>query len=385
MKKAFRICLVIALLVFLAAGGLLIRRLLLHEKYQNEQIDLLMQKEAEDEAKMEELQGEIRRLEKVISSLDDSQGIYQKLKNGRYVNILIVGDSIGAGTGASGSECQWFSLLTEWMHQTYGVEYTLTNISMGGNTSYAGYARTMILEDGIDYDLAIICYGENDSEEGFSSNYEAIIRGIREKYTACNMISILESSQKTYTNKMQEIKRLADYYGIPVADTIKAFQESGYQETELAEDGTHPGDAGQKLYFETLRDVILNQLAKDESFTKAKLSAVNQDAMEYESFRYYPVDCFVRTDEFTWEMETEPINGKIGVYRSYDAGNCTLKVLNNDVLLKETVVDWQYEFSQTYFEKISEEVYTIDGNIKLVFASAGQADEFEGLLFTGVQ
>lgn len=385
MKKILSISFVIVLFVLLVMGGVVVKRFLLHEKYQNEQIDLLLQKETENEAKMEEQEGEIRRLEKVIYSLDDSEGICQKLKNGRYVNILIVGDSIGAGTGASGSEYRWGRLLAEWMHQTYGVEYTLTNISMGGNSSYAGYARTMILDDGIEYDLAIICYGENDIEEGFSSNYEAIIRGIREKYTACSMISILESSQKTYTKKMQEIKRLAEYYGIPVADTIKAFQESSYQDAELAEDGTHPSDVGQKLYFETLRDIILEQLAKDESFTKKELKVVNQDVAEYERFRYFPVDCFVRTDEFTWEMETESISGKIGVYRNYDTGNCTLKILANDILLEEAVTDWQYEFSQAYFCKLSEEVYTIDGTLKLVFASAVQADGFEGLLFTGVQ
>lgn len=38
----------------------------------------------------------------------------------------------------------------------------VTNVSMGGNTSYAGYVRTMDLDDSTDYDLAIICYGQND-------------------------------------------------------------------------------------------------------------------------------------------------------------------------------------------------------------------------------
>lgn len=345
-KRVLAFCIAAALLISLVTGVFAVKRLLLHEEY---------------------------------------HGIYEKLQNGRYVNILIVGDSIGEGAGASGREYQWFWLLAEWLHQTYGVEYTLTNISMGGNTSYAGYAREMTLDDGIEYDLAIICYGENDSEEGFSSNYEAIIRGIREKYLACSMISILESSQKTYTNKIQEIQRLADYYGIPVADTIGAFQESGYPYDDLAEDGTHPGDIGQRLYFETVRDIILDQTAKNVSFEKAELEPVNRDVTEYDHFRYFPADHFTRVDELTWEIKTDQISGKIGIHRRYDSGDCTLKVFADDVLFKEVAIDWQYEFSQTHFDKLSEEICTVERNIKLVFASTEQADGFEGLLFTGQQ
>lgn len=73
---------------------------------------------------------------------------------------------------------------------------------MGGNTSYAGYVRTMALNDGVDYDLAIICYGQNDALEGFSTNYEAVIRAIERKYSDCSIISTLESSQREYTEKM---------------------------------------------------------------------------------------------------------------------------------------------------------------------------------------
>lgn len=264
-NKIWLICMAVVFTLFLVVGGMIGRRLVLHEKYQNEQIETLLDEAGQKEAQIEELKAEIYRLNQITALLDDADGVYQKLKAGRYINILIVGDSIGEGTGASESERQWFTLLTKWMRETYGVEYTLTNISMGGNTSYAGYAREMILDDGIEYDLAIICYGENDNEEEFSLNYEAIIRGIRQKYSACSMISILESSQKAYTNKIQEIRKLADYYDIPVADTIRAFQESGYPYDDLAEDGTHPGDIGQRLYFETVRDIILDQTAKKVS------------------------------------------------------------------------------------------------------------------------
>ena len=82
---------------------------------------------------------------------------------------------------------------------------------MGGNASYAGYVRTMALNDDVDYDLAIICYGQNDSADGFSTNYESIIQAIRSKYPGCSIISILESSQQTYTEKMTTIQSICEH------------------------------------------------------------------------------------------------------------------------------------------------------------------------------
>lgn len=384
-KKNLLVIIIIALIVVVLVMGVLIgKRFVLHEKYQNDQIKVLQDEISDSQAAIKELNDDIVRLSKMISSLDNSNGFYQKLKNGHYVNILIVGDSIGAGTGASDREHRWTNLLAEWIQSAYGVDLTLTNVSMGGNTSYAGYARTMILEDGIEYDLAIICYGQNDSDEGFSANYEAIIRGLRARYTSCSIISILESSQKTYTEKMGEIEKLADYYTIPVADTIEAFDESGYEYILLAEDGIHPNDIGQNIYFETIRDIIADKVEKNEPLERAALKPINNGVTEYDNYKFIPVDDFSRLDDVTWEIESDQMSGVIGIYRSYNTGDCTLKVYIDDVLFKETVMDWAYEFSQDHFDQLCQEKCTINKTIRLVFTSSEQADGFKGLLITGL-
>lgn len=382
-KKNFLGIIIIALMIIVLVMGVLIcKRFVLHEKYQNDQIKALLDEVSDSQAAIEELNDDIVRLNKMIISMENSNGFYQKLKNGHYVNILIVGDSIGAGTGTSDSEHAWANLLAEWIQSTYGVDLTLTNVSMGGNTSYAGYAREMILEDGIEYDLAIICYGQNDNEEGFSVNYEAIIRGLRAKYTSCSIISVLESSQRTYTEKMREIENLADYYKIPVADTIEAFGKSGYEYTLLADDGTHPNDIGQKIYFETIRDIIADKVEKNEAFERVELNPVNNAVTEYDNYKYISVDDFSRLDDVTWEIEVDQMSGVIGIYRSYDTGDCTLKVYIDGVLFKETVMDWSYEFSQEHFYQLDQEKCLINKTIKLVFTSSEQADGFKGLLLT---
>lgn len=193
-----------------------------------------------------------------LKQKEAEDSFYQKLGDGFDVNVLIVGDSIAEnGQGENG----WCTLLQNNLRKAYGNSVSFTNVSMGGNASYAGYVRTMALNDDVGYDLAIICYGQNDGADGFSTNYESIIRAIRSKYPDCSIISILESSQRTYTEKMTTLQSICEHYGIPVADTIDAFNNSGKAYDDLTGDGVHPNDAGQEIYFETVKKVIDDNVA----------------------------------------------------------------------------------------------------------------------------
>lgn len=109
---------------------------------------------------------------------------------------------------------QWFKQLQAYLRTVNKASVSVTNVSMGGNTSYAGYVRTMALDDDIDYDLAIICYGQNDALQGFDVYYEAMVQAIKNKYPNCSIVSILESSQREYTDKMTAIQSICDHYGI---------------------------------------------------------------------------------------------------------------------------------------------------------------------------
>ena len=168
------------------------------------------------------------------------ENFYSKLIKGEKVNILIVGDSISAPS----EDESWSMQLKRSLENKYGSKVSLDNISMGGTSSYEGYARIKMLSNNTGYDLCIVCYGQNDSEENFSMYYESIYRALKDKYSECSIISILESAQREYTPKLKKIIELAEYYQVPVADTIKAFNESGYTHEELTEDGTHLNTKG---------------------------------------------------------------------------------------------------------------------------------------------
>lgn len=116
-------------------------------------------KSAELRALNKKLYQEEQEKQIALKQKEAEDSFYQKMADGFDVNVLVVGDSIAeGGQGENG----WCTLLQNNLRKTYNNRVSFTNVSMGGNASYAGYVRTMALNDDVGYDLAIICYGQND-------------------------------------------------------------------------------------------------------------------------------------------------------------------------------------------------------------------------------
>lgn len=316
---------------------------------------------------------ETARLEDAANS-----SFYEKLDKGYDVNILIVGDSIGATSGASDDAHRWTTLLRSYLTEQYGGTVTITNVSMGGNASYAGYSRVMMLDDGIDYDLAIICYGQNDSTEGFSLYYESIIRAISGKYEKCSIISILESSQRSYTEKMVAIQEICEYYDIPVADTIAPFAEDYASYTG---DGTHPNDAGQAIYAEVMEEVIDQGVYDLKDFPDYDLEPMNEGVTVFDNFRYIAADEFERTDDMTYTITGLSIEGVFGIDYSYQSGDNVTEIYVDGELFAAPTRTFDYDFSQRHILIVSDDC-TVENEIRIVFSSKELADAFRGLIFS---
>lgn len=248
-QKNVTLSIIIVLFAVLLGGGLWMNKK--DEDKKSAELQVLdakrYQKEKEKEAALKQKKAE--------------DSFYQKLSDGFDVNVLVVGDSIGAGAGTETDGQQWFKQLQAYLRTVNKASASVTNVSMGGNTSYAGYVRTMELDDDIDYDLATICYGQNDALQGLDVYYEAMVQAIKSKFPNCSIISILESSQRDYTSNITTIQSICDHYGIPVADTIAAFNNSGKDYEDLSNDGVHPNDTGQEIYYETVKNVIDENVA----------------------------------------------------------------------------------------------------------------------------
>ena len=337
---------------------------------------------------------------------------YLKLAEGLDVNILVVGDSIGSGAGAddtAGGPWEWDLQLAGYLTQAYcegsgyGGTIRVTNISMGGNSSYAGYIGALSLDDGIEYDLVILCYGQNDVETDFSLYYEAMIRAVQRHYPGCEIIAVLESSQLTYTAKIREIQKLCSHYGIPTADTIAAFAASGYDVLTLTSDGTHPNNLGQTIYAQTIAAVIDSEVLQavaelSEAAAAGTLlsalqqesapAAYNKEVSRFDHLRCYPagdesadgVTQFVRVDDTTYTIAASA-SGVLGIDFLYDSGDGRVQVYLDGVLYESPVLLFECGFAQRYLLVVDTEV-TVAERITVVFDTKEEADGFLGVYFS---
>ena len=348
---------------------------------------LLWMNNVEEDKKSAELQALNKKLfqeeqekQAALKQQEAEDSFYQKLADGFDVNVLIVGDSIGAGTGTETDGQQWYTQLQLYLKTVNKGKVSVTNVSMGGNASYAGYARTMALNDNVNYDLAIICYGQNDGIDGFSTNYESIIRAIRSKYPDCSIISILESSQQTYTEKMTTIQSICEHYGIPVADTIDAFNNSGKAYDDLSNDGVHPNDAGQEIYFETVKSVIDDNVAASTG-KMSDVDVINTDVHKFDNFVWYDASSdFERVDDTAFTIGTSA-SGILGIDYTYESGDNKADIYVDGELFESPTVTFDYDFSQRHILVVSDDC-TVKNKIKVVFTSKEQADGFKGMCFS---
>lgn len=170
----------------------------------------------------------------LVRQLNDS--FYQRLQDQLPVRVLVIGDGYGAGMGASQAARSWAQRLKASLAMKYGVTVELTNVSLseqnGGFGAWAalrqqpdgaatamlaemvGDGRAEVAKDGTisaegwnntmshafrkdEYDLAIVSLGMTDDPSQFPTWYEAVLRGLREKYRQCSVISLLSSQALT--------------------------------------------------------------------------------------------------------------------------------------------------------------------------------------------
>lgn len=337
-------------------------------------------KSAELQALNAKLYQEEQEKEAALKQKKAEDSFYQKLSDGFDVNVLVVGDSIGAGAGTETDGQQWFKQLQAYLRTVNKASVSVTNVSMGGNTSYAGYVQTMALDDDIDYDLAVICYGQNDALQGLDVYYEAIVQAIKNKYPNCSIISILESSQRDYTSNIITIQSICDHYGIPVADTIVAFNNSGKAYDDLSNDGVHPNDAGQEIYYETVKNVIDENVAASTGKME-NVDAINADVHKFDNFIWYGADKdFKRVDDTTFTLNASA-SGVFGIDYTFESGDNKADIYVDGELFESPTVTFDYDFSQRHILVVSDDC-TVEKEIKVVFNSKEQADGFQGMCFS---
>lgn len=87
---------------------------------------------------------------------------YEKIKDGKEVNILVLGNGVGLSEGKTDESGNWTSSLSKWLEETYKSKANITNLSQDKATVKVGLEELEKNKDS--FDLAYIIFGENDQK-----------------------------------------------------------------------------------------------------------------------------------------------------------------------------------------------------------------------------
>ena len=311
----------------------------------------------------------------VLHVYENNCNLYEKLNSEKKVNLLIVGDSIGAGQGSE--NYFWGDLFKEYLANTYNVNVNLDNISIGGTTSFCGYTILKLFKRYAHYDLVIICYGHNDYNKNFEAIYESLVNLIEERCPKCKIISILEASKfqnnDFYKQKMNTIKNIASKHKIIVADTISAFSKNPHSFENLTDEyDIHPNDNGQIIYFTALKNAFENDLDKSQKFLSLK------------KIKFYKISKFKQNDNLTYEIKIHKKSAYLGIDYIYHRGEklCEIYVDNKKVFTMETDKNFPENFKHRRITDVTFDTVKINKSIKLKFKDKEEIKFFNGLIVT---
>lgn len=318
---------------------------------------------------------------------------YQKLAHGCDVKMLIMGDSVISGYGASGEGTMWQNLLKDYVEDKYlsGADYkgsmTVENLAGAGNSLFPDMLTVKDGDAAADCDLAVLCYGNDDPKDDFGVYFETLVRAIHLKNPDCAIIYVLEATEGGYTPRMQTLQSVCEYYGVPVADTFAPYYALGQQGFFAAlADGVHPNDEGQKIYFEAVRDIIDENVTADTGKME-DIAPLNGDAARFDNLLYIPAEKFTREDDTTFAITAADTGAGEGGFKGVLMLDCAYPVVREDAkaiadgmlytIPKTTAIVDPHRDGRSLITVNKELVLT--DSMSVIFTSKDYADKFNGV------
>lgn len=207
---------------------------------------------------------------------NENKNLYEKIESEQPLSYLVIGDSIGRGSGASEKKNKWFYILERDMLKHQNVKMDGDNLVQSGATAFEGLFRLQTQKSRYpkNYDLVFIVFGENDRKymkaHDFSVIYESLIRNVKMMYPNAEIFTITESPLK---NKefINTIEKISYHYNATNVNMIEAYRRSEKSSAALTTDNVHPNDEGYQIY----ANEIFNKLRVNTSVGKkiAELTA----------------------------------------------------------------------------------------------------------------
>ncbi|AIE60432.1 SGNH/GDSL hydrolase family protein [Bacillus methanolicus] len=191
--------------------------------------------------------------------------LFDKLSNRKSFQYLIVGDSIGKGSGAEDKSKTWFHQLEGFIKNQYGSTAKRYSVVQSGATAFEGIYKFQEANLPKQMDFIFIVFGENDrkymNSGQFAYFYEKLVRQVKKRYPSAEIFTFTESCLNV-ESFAKEIKRISNYYGAVNIDMRVPFHQSKLSTGELTADFIHPNGKGYKLYAKEVLKTLKKNIYK---------------------------------------------------------------------------------------------------------------------------
>lgn len=300
---------------------------------------------------------------------------YQKLENGYGTDILILGDSTAADAD--------FSALSEHLQSKYlsasGSAVNVANLANADGNLLCDVLRVNEMPDKPDYDLAILCYGQNDSGNDVTQNFESLIVALKRRFPDCSIICTIEPGFHAITTELQAMTDVCSAHHVPVINLFSEFYDKGSDsyfdyfdssQTSLGEKGIDE--------WNTLLCALIDENVAQSTGKMDDRPMISRKSEEMAKLRFIPIDDVrvSRTDDTSYSLDFKA-KGASYILHKQDVGGSDVKVIADDIL---------YQFGKpcgvktpdgSYIIPIHEEL-SCERDFTIIFSSKELADGLEG-------
>ncbi len=300
---------------------------------------------------------------------------YQKLEHGYDTDILILGDSTAADTD--------FSALSEHLQSKYlsvsGSAVNVNNLANADGNLLCDVLRVNEMPDKPDYDLAILCYGQNDSGNNVTQDFESLIVALKSRFPDCSIICTIEPGFHSITTELQSMTDVCSAHHVPVINLFSEFYDKGADsyfdyfdssQTSLGEKGIDE--------WNTLLCALIDENVARSTGKMDDTPLISRKSEEMAKLRFIPIDDVrvSRTDDTSYSLDFKA-KGASYILHKQDVGGSDVKVIADDIL---------YQFGKpcgikapdgSYIIPIYEEL-SCEKDFTITFSSKELADGLEG-------
>jgi lysophospholipase L1-like esterase len=195
--------------------------------------------------------------------------VLAKLKAGKPVTIVTMGDSLTDFAHWANKPVNWPTLLKARLKEKFSVDANVVNPAIGGSLLRQGLViMPRWLKEAPEPDLVTICYGYNDHDSGMSAEQfieaqkdavDRVRRATKGKadvliITTCPAVGKWDS----LAGLAEACRKAASDRNAGLADTYAAFHEAGKENKErlYCNDKTHMGPPGHELIAATVLKAV---------------------------------------------------------------------------------------------------------------------------------